>query len=212
MRTQDLITALTVDTIADRGVGWRRLARAAPLALLAAGGGFLAIEGVRAGLATPDIWPIVARKLLVTVSLTAAAGALAVRATRPDPLSARALVVLAAPLLALAFLVWRETAELGLVAWRARLLGEFSWKCSAIILAIAAPLTAAILWAQANGAARSPAAAGAAAGLAATGAAASVYALHCTDDSALFVACWYGLAALIAAWGGAAAGRRALAW
>jgi hypothetical protein len=58
----------------------------------------------------------------------------------------------------------------------------------------------------------SPTLAGAAAGLLAATAAASLYAFHCFDDSPLFVATWYTLAAIPVVAIGAIAGRRLLRW
>ena len=57
-----------------------------------------------------------------------------------------------------------------------------------------------------------PRLAGAVAGLASAGLAASLYALYCPDDSPLFVATWYTLAAAITAGVGAIAGKRWLRW
>jgi hypothetical protein len=62
------------------------------------------------------------------------------------------------------------------------------------------------------GAPRSPGIAGAAAGLLAGSLAATLYALHCFDDSPLFVAFWYVPAIALVMLGGAAAGSRALRW
>jgi hypothetical protein len=53
---------------------------------------------------------------------------------------------------------------------------------------------------------------GAAAGLGAGGLGAALYALHCSDDSPLFVAAWYSLAISIVAFAGASAGPRFLRW
>ena len=54
--------------------------------------------------------------------------------------------------------------------------------------------------------------AGAVAGLVAGGVGATLYAMHCTDDSPLFVALWYSLAVALVALAGAAAGRWLLRW
>ena len=57
------------------------------------------------------------------------------------------------------------------------------------------------------GAPEEPFFAGAVAGVAAAGIGASVYALHCPEDSPLFMAVWYSLAAFAMAVIGAASGR-----
>ena len=85
----------------------------------------------------------------------------------------------------------------------------FAWHRS-LVLSIA-PL-AALLVALRAGAPRSPAMAGAAAGLLAGGLAAMLYAIHCPDDSPLFVALWYVPAVALVALAGAAVGSRVLRW
>jgi hypothetical protein len=57
-----------------------------------------------------------------------------------------------------------------------------------------------------------PAQAGAVAGLASGALAAAIYALHCTDDSPLFVGVWYTLAVLIVSAVGALAASRLARW
>jgi len=74
-----------------------------------------------------------------------------------------------------------------------------------------APLGAALLILR-RGAPASPVLAGAAAGLLAAFSGASLYAFHCFDDSPLFVATWYTLAALPVVAIGALAGHRLLRW
>ena len=80
--------------------------------------------------------------------------------------------------------------------------------CKTIRLAI----LAAMLFILRDGAPLRPALAGAAAGLAAGGLGAALYAAHCTDDSPLFVAAWYGVAIAAVAAAGALAGARWLRW
>jgi hypothetical protein len=63
-----------------------------------------------------------------------------------------------------------------------------------------------------SGAPRSPTLAGAAIGFASAMLAASLYALHCFDDSPLFVATWYSLASVPIVALGALLGRRLLRW
>lgn len=74
-----------------------------------------------------------------------------------------------------------------------------------------APLVA-VLAALRAGAPSSPAIAGAVAGPLAGSLAASLYAIHCTDDSPLFVALWYPPPIVLAVLAGAAAGSRVLRW
>ena len=74
-----------------------------------------------------------------------------------------------------------------------------------------APL-AAILAVLRRGAPASPTLAGAAAGFLAAACGATLYAFHCFDDSPLFVATWYLLAAIPVVVIGAVAGSRLLRW
>ena len=79
-----------------------------------------------------------------------------------------------------------------------------------MIPAGALPLLAAALFGLRHGAPTRPALAGALAGLLSAGLAATLYASHCTDDSPLFVATWYTIAAVLVAAIGALAGPRVL--
>jgi hypothetical protein len=72
------------------------------------------------------------------------------------------------------------------------------------------PLLAAALVGLRHGAPTRPAIAGAIAGLLSAGLAAILYASHCTDDSPLFVATWYTIAAALVTAVGALAGSRVL--
>jgi hypothetical protein len=75
---------------------------------------------------------------------------------------------------------------------------------------MALPLLAAALVGLRHGAPTRPAVTGAIAGLLSTGLAATLYASHCTDDSPLFVATWYTIAAALVTAIGALAGPRVL--
>jgi hypothetical protein len=93
-----------------------------------------------------------------------------------------------------------------------RLFGKSVLSCLTLIPAIAAvPLVAALL-ALRHGATTAPTASGALAGLASAGLAIVAYGLFCMEDSALFVAIWYTIAAGIVALAGAALGRMMLRW
>ena len=72
------------------------------------------------------------------------------------------------------------------------------------------PLLAAALLGLRHGAPTRPALAGAIAGLLSAGLAATLYASHCTDNSPLFVATWYTIAAALVSAVGALAGPRVL--
>jgi hypothetical protein len=72
------------------------------------------------------------------------------------------------------------------------------------------PLLAAALLGLRHGAPTRPMVTGAIAGLLSAGLAATLYASHCTDDSPLFVATWYTIAATLVTAIGALAGPKVL--
>lgn len=209
MKTDDLIAALSADATVEPPVA-RGLARLAPLAVALAAAVFFAVYAPR-----PDLFgaaaAATAMKLAFTLTLAAAGLAAASRLSRPGQRGAT-LALLFAPLALLAAFVAADLYRRGLVDWRPRLFGATAAGCFVLVTALAALPFVALLRALRRGAPESPARAGFAAGLAAAGLGASVYALHCPEDSPLFMAAWYGAAALAAGLVGAALGRRLLRW
>lgn len=119
--------------------------------------------------------------------------------------------LLVAPLL-MAVAVVLELIVMPSSDWGRRLVGNNMMVCLAFIPLVGLVPLAALLVALKHAAPTRRALSGAVAGLLAGGLAATFYAAHCTDDSPLFVATWYGLA--IAALGGIGAltGRFFLRW
>jgi hypothetical protein len=151
-------------------------------------------------------------KFVVTGALLVPAAILVTRLARPDAgpgLWGWALLI--APLL----LVAGSSADL--IAspsnvWTTKLIGANAAACVALILLLSvAPLTA-LLFALSEGAPAKPRITGAVAGLAAGALSATLYAMHCTDDSPLFVATWYTIAIGIMALAGSVLGERLLRW
>lgn len=96
---------------------------------------------------------------------------------------------------------------------RAPLVFGDSWAtCVTAIPLLSLPLLAAVLWAMRGLAPTRLALAGATGGLLAGAAGATVYALHCTEMQAPFIAVWYVLGMLIPAVPGALLGRWLLRW
>jgi hypothetical protein len=147
-------------------------------------------------------------------AITLAVGAFAlVRAlSRPGVSWRKAMPLIAAAPALLALAVIAELAVLPSSAWAASLLGANSLACLASITLIGTGPLIVFLAALRHGAPTMPAFAGAAAGLLAGAIAACFYAVHCTDDSPLFVATWYTTAILGLAAIGAAAARRFARW
>jgi hypothetical protein len=96
---------------------------------------------------------------------------------------------------------------------RAELIFGETWKsCPFNIALISLPLFGAMLWAMKGLAPTRPALAGASAGLLSGALGALVYALHCPESAAPFIALWYGLGIAIPTLGGALLGPRLLRW
>ena len=121
----------------------------------------------------------------------------------------RALLVPA--LLLLAAVVY-ELVTIPASAWPSRAMGVNGVMCLASIISLSVlPLTATI-YALRRGAPTSPAVMGAVGGLLAGGLGATVFAMHCTNNSPLFVAIWYALAIGLMSVFGVVVGRHALRW
>lgn len=212
MHTDDLIAALVADAGTPPPSARRRLRLALPVGLLAAALYFLAVLGFRPGLLVALGDARVAFKVLVPLLLAGAAFGWLVRLGRPGqaPGAGRLLLLLPPVLLACGVLV--ELAVVPEDQWLKRLVGQ-NWAVCLMNLPLLAlgPLVA-LLFAVRAMAPADPLVAGLAAGLAAAGIGAALYALHCPDDSPLFVAVWYVLATGLTAGVGALLGRRLLAW
>lgn len=92
------------------------------------------------------------------------------------------------------------------------LLGETWQVCPLLIASLSVPMLLATLWALRGLAPTRLRLAGAAAGLLSGAAAAGVYALHCPELAAPFIAVWYVLGMLLPAVVGALIGPRVLRW
>jgi hypothetical protein len=151
-------------------------------------------------------------KLVFAGGLAMAALFAAERLARPGMRVGRGWVALAAPVLAL----WLYAAVVLLqsaAAQRAALVLGSTWtSCPFNIAMISLPLFAATFWAMKGLAPTRLALAGASAGLLAGALAALVYALHCPESAAPFLAIWYCLGIAIPAVAGALLGPRVLRW
>ncbi|BBK43868.1 hypothetical protein STVA_38880 [Allostella vacuolata] len=209
MRTEDLIRALAADRPRAVPPLPRLLAAALLAGLVVAVAGFLVELGVRADIreAAGTIRFLVkpATMLLLAASALATLPALARPGGRAGP------GLLLAPL-ALAAAVAVELAVTPSGAWGGRLVGSNALVCLVAVPLLALPLLLALLGALRQGAPERPGRLGALAGTLAGALAAALYAIHCPDDSPLFVAAWYSLAIAVTTLAGAAAGRRLLRW
>jgi hypothetical protein len=151
-------------------------------------------------------------KWVYSASLGIAAVAATAQLARPTGRSLRVLWALAVPVLLLLGIGISELARTPKQDWLAMWLGE-SWKvCPWLVLTLALPIFAGLLWSFRALAPTRLRAAGATAGLAAGAWAATIYCLHCPEVSAIFVLTWYSLGILLAAGLGAVLGPRLLRW
>lgn len=213
MTTDDLIAALSHDVrpVPRFAVG-RRLA----IGIAAGAAVSLLLIAATLGL-RPDLWLAMQggrfwMKWGYTVSLSAAACFATLRLARPDPGSLKRLWWIVVPVAALIAMAIGELSATPRGEWLAMWLGQ-SWRvCPWLVLVLAMPVFAGLLWSFRRLAPTRLRAAGAAAGLAAGAIAATVYCFHCPEVSALFVLTWYSLGILLAAGIGALVGPRVLRW
>ena len=210
MDTEQLIRTLAADNShRARPVGYAlmlALLAAAPVSLLM----FFTELGVR-----PDIMiamrnPFFDLKFAVTLALAISAIAVALHLSRPEASLRGFGWYLLIPAGLLVAGIGGEMMMPQRTSMMTRLVGNNSKFCMTFIPAISLPLLLAALLGLRHGAPARPAQSGAVAGLVAAGLAATLYASHCTDDSPLFVATWYTLAAALVAAVGALLGSRVL--
>ena len=151
-------------------------------------------------------------KFVVTGALLAPAALLAARLARPDATPGLwGWALLIAPLLLVAG-VSAELVASPINVWATKLIGTNAVACVTLIVLLSIAPFAALLFALSEGAPAKPRLTGAVAGIAAGALAATLYAMHCTDDSPLFVATWYTIAIGILAVAGSILGERLLRW
>lgn len=212
MKTTDLIAALSADAGAGGDPARRRFYGSAAAGAVVTAGVFLLSMGWR-----PDIGAAIGTirfpfKFVVTLAVVISFAPLLVRMASPvegGKLPRRALG--AAPVLML-LAVLLELVALPADRWWSSLVGSNAVLCLAAIPLLSVPSAVALMLAMKRGAPARPRLAGAVCGLVAAGIAATLYALHCDDDSPLFVAVWYTLAVAIVTSVSAAIGGRVLRW
>lgn len=180
-------------------------------------GGMLAVVGVLVMGVRPDMAVAASTgifwiKLAYGASLALpgmAALALLVRPEMPVP---RVLTLALVPFAVLSLLGIAEVTRLSLDDARAAWLGT-SWAvCPVLIALLALPLAAALFWFARQFAPTRLRATGATIGFAAGALAAAIYALHCPESGASFVATWYTLGVGMVTVAGYVLGPRVLRW
>lgn len=213
MKTDELVTLLATQAGAvEPKAATRRFATALGWGLFGAVLAMAVTLGVRPDLRAAALLPMFWFKLAfpAAVAVTALYGAL--RLARPGMRLGRLPHILAA-LLAILWLMAAVTLLQAEPAQRAALIFGQTWReCPINIALLSLPVFAASLWAMKQLAPTRLAHAGAAAGLLAGAAGAAIYALHCPEMEAPFLAVWYVLGMLIPAVAGAFLGARLLRW
>lgn len=211
MRTDDLIRVIAADTLPRRSPA-ATLAMALGLTAALVALAFVALIGPRPDLASVPVTLRLALKQAWPILLAATAFGAVLRLAEPGRrLGGWGPALALAPALLLGA-VAAEIVHLPPPAWGPAMLGATRWQCLGLIGAMALPLLAATLWALGRGASTRPTLTGAVAGLLSGGTAAAIYAIHCTQDSPLFFAVWYGVAILAVSAAGALIGRFTLRW
>lgn len=211
MKTADLCAllaggAVAADTNATRG----RYAAALGCGALGAALLMTIGLGVRPDLAAAAHLPMFWVKLAFPAVLLASTLSAVLRLSRPGMQLGRVLPAIAAPvvvmwIVAVAMLLFATPAA------RGELLFGMSWSvCPLYIATLSAPAFVALLWAMKGMAPTRPMMAGGACGLLAGALGALVYALHCPEMAAPFIAIWYLLGMLIPSAVGAVIGPRLL--
>ena len=213
MKTDQLITLLAggVEPV-ESNVVWRRFTYALGSGALVATLLMLFLLCVRPDIAEAVRLPMFWMKLAFPAMLVAGALLATVRLSRPGAQLGRVPAAIAAPVLA----VWMVAAMVLLSAApgerQALFFGETWIYCTLMIAALAVPLFVTALWAMNGLAPTRLGLSGAAAGLLAGAGGALVYALHCPEMAAPFLAIWYVLGMSIPTAVGAAIGPLILRW
>lgn len=172
---------------------------------------FLLVDPPRSDLAEALLTVRFDLKLAVSLLLAGASAMLLVETARPVP-ARHPRWTLLLPLLLLAGSIVFELVTTPSNTWATRLTGHNAFHCVSQIPLLSLPLLTCLLIALRGGASLRPALTGMTAGLSSAAIAASLYALTCRDDSPLFVAVWYSMAAAIVGGVSACIGARLLRW
>jgi hypothetical protein len=212
MRTDDLIARLSGDLApVKNGQVARILLGAVVLGLIGSSVLMLSVLGLRHDIARAMMSFGMWMKLAYTFAIAAFGFWLVERAGRPGAGMMKPSLMLVVPLLAIAVLAALELTAPDADIHRL-VVGHSSRVCAVRVLLVALPTLAATFWALRRLAPTRLGLAGAGAGLFAGAAGAFVYAFHCTEATATFVAIWYTLGIALTVALGAMLGPRLLRW
>lgn len=213
MKTEELVAMLARGPIAaDRHTTERWLGASALTGAVVAAILLFGLLGARPDLAgaiaRPDFWI----KLAFPTTLALVAFAATCRLARPGGRLGPARLALAAPFAVAAAFGCLALAHAPAGERGALIAGHSALQCVAFVTLLALPIFAAAFAALRRLAPTRPRAAGACAGLLAGAVAATVYAFHCDETQAPFVAVWYSAGVAIPALIGGLSGPHLLRW
>lgn len=213
MKTDELIALLAAGNAPVRPhAAARRFAVALGCGAVGAALLLAILLGVRSDIGTASRLPMFWVKIVFPVAVAFGSVLAASRLARPGADIGRAFALIAAPVIAIWLLALYALLDSAPDA-RAGLVMGSSWAyCVVNVPLVAAPVLVALLWAIKGLAPTRPMLAGAAIGMLAGAIGAAIYALHCSEMAAPFIAVWYVAGMLIAAAAGAIAGRILLRW
>src|SRR6202789_2850863 len=212
MKTDDLIAILSEDLQpARRGLVLRWLMLGLVAGVAASALAMMTMLGPRPDLHAAMALNMFWMKFFYTLALAVLGLVIVERQARAGADSRKAVMALAAPVVAL--IVLASVALSAPQADTAKLVMGDTWMvCPWLIVTFSLPVFAGLLLALRRLAPTRLTLAGAAAGLVAGASAATVYGFHCTESAAPFILIWYTLGIAVAAGLGALAGYWALRW
>jgi hypothetical protein len=213
MQTTDLIDQLAgkLQPTAPREA-LRRLAGGLAVGALVAFAAVLVYLGLRADLGAALLTFSFWMKWGFALATMAVALVMCVRLSRPEGRPGELPFALAIPLLMLGAVAVIQLARVPEAERLSLWLGYSALRCPWIIAALSIPLVLGVLWAMRGLAPTRLRWAGFSAGCLAGAAAAVVYAMHCNETAAPFVATWYSVGILLPALFGLLIGPRVLRW
>ena len=213
MKTDDLVTMLAsgVAPVPNHAVR-KRFQTALVWGVMGALAVMLSSYGARHDLAQAASLPMFWAKLAFPLGIAIPAVLLTLRLSRPGMSLGKAWVALPLPWLVIAALAIASLLHANPDERLALVMGKTWLSCAFNIAWVSTPILLGMLWAVKGMAPTRPAWTGASAGLAAAAAGAVVYALHCPEMQAPFLAVWYMLGMLIPTAAGALIGARLLRW
>jgi hypothetical protein len=213
MQTDDLIANLSGRLEPVRGA---QVVRTLAIGLAAGAAGstllMMATIGVRQDILTAMDGEAFWLKFLYTLVIAALSLKLVERIGRPGTDATWPALLIASPVLVLMAMMAMQMMPADDAARRTLIIGHSANVCSILIAALALPLFAGLFWSLRQLAPTLLTQAGAAAGLLAGSTAATIYAFHCTESTATFIAIWYSAGIVLTTLMGAALGRWALRW